>query len=242
MIDKFLLRLAAARGFLAKLWALSKPYWFAKDRAEFRVLGIPFSISEGWLGRLILALIFAMNILVVYMLKLLNDWNGRFLRFPSGEGRGRLPRRDRVLDRARRRPDLRPGLRPVVSAAADHPMADVAHQCLLPRLAEQPDLLSHGAGRRRHRQPGAANRAGLRGFCRPDPRHFDRPAVAGDDAGDVHRDPVGAFRRHHPADLRWHCHPRLHGLGGAALLGHRDLADLQDRPTSRAHQFRPAAL
>src|SRR5262245_22152906 len=78
MIDKFLLRLAAARGFLAKLWALSRPYWFAKDRAEFRILGIPFSMSEGWLGRLTLALIFAMNILVVYMSKLLNDWNGRF--------------------------------------------------------------------------------------------------------------------------------------------------------------------
>ncbi len=78
MIDKFLLRLAVARGFLAKLWALSKPYWFAKDRAEVRLPGFSFGISEGWLGRLLLALIFGMNILVVYMSKLLNDWNGRF--------------------------------------------------------------------------------------------------------------------------------------------------------------------
>lgn len=78
MIDKFLLRLAAARGFLAKLWALSKPYWFSKDPAEIRILGLAFTLREGVLGRLILALIFAMNILVVYMSKLLNDWNGRF--------------------------------------------------------------------------------------------------------------------------------------------------------------------
>ena len=95
MIDKFLLRLAAARGFLAKLWALSKPYWFAKDRAEFRVLGLLFSISEGWLGRLILALIFAMNILVVYMLKLLNDWNGRF--FDSLQAKDAAAFRDEIV-------------------------------------------------------------------------------------------------------------------------------------------------
>ncbi len=78
MIDNFLRRMAAARGFLAKLWALAKPYWFATDRAEFRILGFSFSIREGWLGRGILILIFVLNILMVYMLKLLNDWNGRF--------------------------------------------------------------------------------------------------------------------------------------------------------------------
>ena len=90
MIDKFLLRLAVARGFLAKLWALSKPYWFAKDPANIRLLGFSFTISEGWLGRLTLALIFAMNILVVYMSKLLNDWNGRFFNAHPGEGLGRV--------------------------------------------------------------------------------------------------------------------------------------------------------
>ena len=46
MIDKFLLRLAAARGFLAKLWALAKPYWFANDRAQFRLLGFSFTIRK----------------------------------------------------------------------------------------------------------------------------------------------------------------------------------------------------
>ncbi len=78
MIDNLLARLGAARGFLSKLWALAKPYWFAKERAEFRILGIAFNVREGWLGCAILALIIAMNIFIVYLAKLLNDWNGRF--------------------------------------------------------------------------------------------------------------------------------------------------------------------
>jgi putative ATP-binding cassette transporter len=78
MIDKFLLRLAAARGFFAKLWVLAKPYWFAKDRAEINLLGLRFGIREGWLGRATLVLILVLNILSVYMSKLLNDWNRRF--------------------------------------------------------------------------------------------------------------------------------------------------------------------
>src|SRR6185503_4090974 len=78
MIDKFLLRMAVARGFLAKLWALSKPYWFAKDPVPLRLPGLTFTISEGWLGRGILTLIVALNVFYVYLSKLFNDWNRRF--------------------------------------------------------------------------------------------------------------------------------------------------------------------
>src|SRR5205809_1080830 len=78
MIDKFLLRLAAARGFLAKLWALSKPYWFSEDPVPFRIFGFAFTVPEGVIGRFTLGLIFGMNVLMVYMSKLINDWNGRF--------------------------------------------------------------------------------------------------------------------------------------------------------------------
>ncbi len=78
MINNFLPKLAAARSFITKLWALAKPYWFAKDPVAFRVLGLSFSLREGWIGRATLVLIFSLNILLVYMSKLLNDWNGRF--------------------------------------------------------------------------------------------------------------------------------------------------------------------
>src|SRR5215216_5457613 len=78
MIDKFLLRLAVAQGFLAKLWALSKPYWFARDPVPFRVLGLSFTVPESWLSRGILALIIVLNVFYVYLSKLFNDWNRRF--------------------------------------------------------------------------------------------------------------------------------------------------------------------
>ena len=78
MIGNLFLRLAAAHTFITKLWALARTYWFAKDVVHFRVLGFSFSVTEGWLGRGVLALIFGLNIFVVYLLKLLNDWNGRF--------------------------------------------------------------------------------------------------------------------------------------------------------------------
>ena len=51
-----------ARGFLLKLWKLTAPYWWSEER---------------WFARGMLALIVALNIFWVYLLKLLNDWNGR---------------------------------------------------------------------------------------------------------------------------------------------------------------------
>jgi putative ATP-binding cassette transporter len=63
MSDPILSRVATARGFLAQLWKLSAPYWWSEDR---------------WLARGLLALIIGLNIGSVYLLKLYNDWNGRF--------------------------------------------------------------------------------------------------------------------------------------------------------------------
>jgi vitamin B12/bleomycin/antimicrobial peptide transport system ATP-binding/permease protein len=71
-------RVAAARGFLAKLWRLSAPYWWAEDLSEFRVLGLRFRMREKWVARGLLATIIAMAVLIVYVNKLLNEWNARF--------------------------------------------------------------------------------------------------------------------------------------------------------------------
>ena len=40
MIDRFLTRIANARGFLAKLWVLARPYWFAQELSTVRVVGV----------------------------------------------------------------------------------------------------------------------------------------------------------------------------------------------------------
>lgn len=63
MAEAVLSRVAEARSFLSKLWKLAAPYWWSDER---------------WFARGMLALIVALNIFSVYLLKLFNDWNGRF--------------------------------------------------------------------------------------------------------------------------------------------------------------------
>ena len=151
MIDTFLLKLAVARGFFAKLWALAKPYWFAKDPAVIRVLGFSLSLREGWLGRGILVLIFALNILVVYMSKLLNDWNGRF--FDAIQQKDAAAFRHEVEYWI-----VLVGLLIFVLVYSQwfQQLLTIRWrrwltQRLFPRLARQSDLLPHGACRGRHR-------------------------------------------------------------------------------------------
>jgi putative ATP-binding cassette transporter len=57
-------RLAAARGFVAKLWRLSAPYFWSEER---------------WSARALLATVVGGGVLLVYLSKLLNEWNARFL-------------------------------------------------------------------------------------------------------------------------------------------------------------------
>ena len=63
MAQPVLSRVAEARTFLSKLWKLTAPYWWSEER---------------WFARGMLALIVGLNIFSVYLLKLYNDWNGRF--------------------------------------------------------------------------------------------------------------------------------------------------------------------
>lgn len=63
MIARLFARLAAGRGFLRQVWALTRPYWHSEER---------------WLARGLLALILAMGVGLVWMAKLLNEWNRDF--------------------------------------------------------------------------------------------------------------------------------------------------------------------
>ena len=56
-------RLAAAHSFLAKLWKLTAPYFWSEER---------------WSARGLLAIVLGSGFVLVYITKLLNDWNGRF--------------------------------------------------------------------------------------------------------------------------------------------------------------------
>jgi vitamin B12/bleomycin/antimicrobial peptide transport system ATP-binding/permease protein len=78
MIDRFLVSIANAHGFLAKLWVLARPYWFAQDSSTLRLRGFVFYVKESSIGRAVLLLIVFLSILLVYLSKLINSWYGRF--------------------------------------------------------------------------------------------------------------------------------------------------------------------
>ena len=78
MIDRFLSSFANAHGFLAKLWVLSRPYWFAEERSTLRLGGFAFTPKESWIGRSVLALIILLSIVIVYIAKLINAWYATF--------------------------------------------------------------------------------------------------------------------------------------------------------------------
>lgn len=78
MIDRFLTRIANARGFMGKLWVLMRPYWFAEERQRLELWGYSVAVKEAWIARGVLAVIVALSLLVVYISKEINAWNARF--------------------------------------------------------------------------------------------------------------------------------------------------------------------
>lgn len=78
MIQDLVTRTAAARSFLAKVWALARPYWFAPEKSEVRLFGVRFLVPERWIARLLLVAILGMNFFLVWMAKELNAWNAKF--------------------------------------------------------------------------------------------------------------------------------------------------------------------
>ena len=79
MIDRFLVRIANAHSFLAKLWVLARPYWFAEERREVSLWGYSVMVKEAWVARALLAIIVLLTVFIVYMSVLFNAWNGRFI-------------------------------------------------------------------------------------------------------------------------------------------------------------------
>ncbi|MFO1156072.1 MAG: ABC transporter ATP-binding protein/permease [Rhodospirillales bacterium] len=71
-------RIAEARGFLGKLWRLAAPYWGTRDVAEIDFRGLTLRVPERWIARGLLCVVLFLNIIIVWLLKLVNDWNGRF--------------------------------------------------------------------------------------------------------------------------------------------------------------------
>ena len=64
-------------GFWKDLWALLRPYWFAEDKDTLRFFGFRFTASEKLIGRTLLVTIIALNLGLVYLSVLFNEWYRR---------------------------------------------------------------------------------------------------------------------------------------------------------------------
>ena len=71
-------QLAKASSFLGKLWRLAAPYWWNHETAEIAMLGRRLRVPERWIARGLLAVVLFLNLFIVWILKLANDWNARF--------------------------------------------------------------------------------------------------------------------------------------------------------------------
>jgi ABC-type uncharacterized transport system fused permease/ATPase subunit len=71
-------RLVTTATFLGKLWRLTVPYWWTQETADVRILGRVLRVPERWIARALLAVVLSLNVIIVWILKLANDWNARF--------------------------------------------------------------------------------------------------------------------------------------------------------------------
>ncbi|MFO1146147.1 MAG: SbmA/BacA-like family transporter [Rhodospirillales bacterium] len=53
-------------------------YWGTRDVAEIDFRGLTLRVPERWIARGLLCVVLFLNIIIVWLLKLVNDWNGRF--------------------------------------------------------------------------------------------------------------------------------------------------------------------
>jgi len=72
------MRLAGTASFARKIWRLTAPYWVTTETAEVGVFGRSIRVPERWIARVLLAIVLVLNIGIVWILKLLNDWYARF--------------------------------------------------------------------------------------------------------------------------------------------------------------------
>ena len=202
MIDRFLLGIANARTFVGKLWVLTRPFWFAQDLQAIQVFGRSFTVKEAWIARGLLAVILGLSVLIVFISKLINDWNARFF--------NALQNRDAEAFRAELIYWVVIAVCFIIAVVyrlwltqiPDDPLAPLAERRLLPRLAARPHLLPHGADQPRHRQPRAAHRAGRQRFRHRYGAADARAVPAGPDARHLRRGAVEPLERLRPAAVR----------------------------------------
>ena len=200
---------------LATVWRIAAPYFRSEDK---------------WAGRGLLAAVISIELALVAIDVLLNQWQQPLLQRAAGIQLGRLRQGDRrllragdVLHRACRLPALSQ------SMAAD-PLAALADQALSRRMAARRQSLPHAIAGRRRRQSGPAHRRRRQTVRRADAGYRTEPSEFGGDAVFLRHHPVGPVGSSAPAPVRQGVRdPGLSGLGRADLCDLRHGADAMDR-------------
>ncbi len=162
---------------LATIWRLAIPYFYSEDRRA---------------GRMLLAAVIAIELSLVAINVLLNQWNNRFYNALQDRNWDAFVSEllffcvlAGCLHRAR-------GLSALPQPVAPDPLAAMDDQGLSRRLARRRQPLSHAASRRRRRQPRPAHRRGHPDVRRAHAHHRHRAAQRAGDARLVRRHPVDA--------------------------------------------------
>jgi putative ATP-binding cassette transporter len=58
--------------------AAHRPYWSTQETGVVRILNRSLRVPERWIARALLAVVLFLNVIIVWILKLANDWNARF--------------------------------------------------------------------------------------------------------------------------------------------------------------------
>ena len=192
---------------LATIWRLSIPYFRSEDR---------------WPGRILLGAVVAIELSIVAIQVILNQWYNRLLQHAAGPQLERFRQRHPVLLRARRGLYRARGLSELSQSMAADPLAALDDADLSAAMAQYRQPLPHAASRRRRRQSRSAHRrrsADVRAehaVDRPRASELLRDAVL------VRRHPVDAVGSGAAASVRRIVGDSgLSGLGGADLRGDR---------------------
>ena len=175
------------RSTLATVWRIAAPYFRSEDK---------------WAGRGLLAAVIAIELAIVGINVLLNQWNSRFYNALQERNWDNFVYRDHLFLRPRRHLHRARGLPALSQSMAADPLAALDDRALSRRLAASGQPLPDAASGRRRRQPRPAHDRRRQAVRRSHAQHRGRPAELDRHAGSFVVDPVGPFERRAAAPVR----------------------------------------
>ena len=175
------------RSTLATVWRIAAPYFRSEDK---------------WAGRALLAAVISIELALVAIDVLLNQWSNRFYNGLQDYNWDVFVREIGVFSSAGDLLHRARGLPALSQSMAADPLAALADQALSRRMAARRQSLPHAVAGRRGRQSGPAHRRRRQAVRRPDAGYRTEPVEFGGDAVLLRHHPVGTVGGSAAASLR----------------------------------------